>query len=1252
MEQRDTSGEAINKHTQQLVLDCLKHPEGIDWLKELFWSALNYTKENRSLPRPDQLNDILAEPSLLLAEDNGFQIIYSRLASERLRLTDERAVINRLRREHPYALFLFSNAGQSRWHFVNVKMATDTSPTSDGKRKRYLLRRIAIGPEEQLRTASERIAMLDVGPDATWLQQLGHSPSALEIQARHDEAFDVEAVTTGFFDGYTWIFGELQSHLFRETHDKVWAHDYALQFLNRLMFLYFIQRKRWLGDDPNFIKNFWRAYHAANRPQDTFFREWLSVLFFEAFNNKFVRKPYLPSELNNALQTAPFLNGGLFKRNELDDKHPFNVPDRILAELIHDVERNEPGFFERYNFTITETTPLDQEVAVDPEMIGKVYESLVNITFEGLKEEDLRGKAGIFYTPRVEIDLMSRLALVDYLTNHLGERYKSMLYEAVFAYDPDEKEAADDQLAQENLWPKLDGLLREITVLDPACGSGSFLVGMLLLLDDLLSRADEQLGTEETSYERRKRIIERSLYGVDAMEWAVQVAELRLWLQLVIETELEPAERKFRPLLPNLSFKVRPGDSLVQEIGGISFALHRDKRLLEIPKGLKGKLTRLKGEKRKFYYNDPSCIYRSEAEIKHAERSIFREIIEDKISSLQNEIVGLAQMIAFPDRSPTLTGIDPQGPQQLELQIEEWRRQQNELEAEKERLNAVLHALKSSDQVPFVWDIAFVEIFEGEKKGFDIVIGNPPYVRQEKIAPPTERPEEHGGENSEEWKSLKRGYKEKLQHSVAVAWPQFFAYRLKDDKQGRKLNGKSDYYVYFYLHGLRLLNEKGSFCFITSNSWLDVGYGKDLQEFLLKHSQVKLILDNEVKRSFAQADVNTIIALLAPANDRKNWGLDRTARFVMFKVPFEEILHPVIFEEIEEVQPGSRKPTPDYRAIAATQRELYKEGLAPLEKEENDAKIIKSARYVGNKWGGKYLRAPEIFFTILEKGKGKLVRLGEIAEVRFGIKTGANEFFYLEPTGKPAPEGLIHVRNGAGWEGYLEEEFLKPVIKSPREYYSIVISSDPQEYLFWCKASEESLEGTAAFEYIKWGEKQQVHKRPSCRGRSPWYSLNGPTAPTLLFPSAFFERYICYECPKGFVADKVFYTITAPSISVATKAFLNSSILALFMEVEGYHLNHGGIFNTTDWLKRLPVLSGTYSEIEEAYLEIQKREIRLIANEVKEQSRRTLDVAILRALGLPDSLLDNLHSEICRRVQGRILKARRQPTRQGRKNAD
>jgi type II restriction/modification system DNA methylase subunit YeeA len=117
----------------------------------------------------------------------------------------------------------------------------------------------------------------------------------------------------------------------------------------------------------------------------------------------------------------------------------------------------------------------------------------------------------------------------------------------VFAYSIEEKSDADKRLSQANLWPRLDDLLQDITVVDPACGSGSFLIGMLQVIDDLSQRADAVIGRQETSYERRKRIIGQSLYGVDVMRWAVEVAELRLWLQLVIETELEPAELKFRP---------------------------------------------------------------------------------------------------------------------------------------------------------------------------------------------------------------------------------------------------------------------------------------------------------------------------------------------------------------------------------------------------------------------------------------------------------------------------------------------------------------------------------------------------------------------------------------------------------------------------------------------------------------------------------------------------------------------------------
>ena len=273
------------------------------------------------------------------------------------------------------------------------------------------------------------------------------------------------------------------------------------------------------------------------------------MLFFEAFNNEFQAgrsdHQHFPSDIRKALAQAPYLNGGLFTENKLDNiADTFNVSDDFFELLFDHFDGETPGFLESYNFTISEDTPFDQEVAVDPVMIGKVYESLVNIRSEGIEEEDRRGTAGIFYTPRIEIDLMCRLALVDYLANHLGEEHKATLYEAVFAYELDEKQDADAKLkghessTKKNLWTKVDSLLRNVTVLDPACGSGSFLVGMLEVLDDFQERANSQLGIQEDQYNRRKRIIGQSLYGVDVMDFAVHIAELRLWLQLMIETEM------------------------------------------------------------------------------------------------------------------------------------------------------------------------------------------------------------------------------------------------------------------------------------------------------------------------------------------------------------------------------------------------------------------------------------------------------------------------------------------------------------------------------------------------------------------------------------------------------------------------------------------------------------------------------------------------------------------------------------------
>lgn len=941
------------------IRDLLEDFQGDKPLKDLFWSKLNYTRVNEPISSrgwSDTTAAIPVDDPLLLAsggQDDDFHVIYTRMAKDRLMLTEERQVALKLLNEHPYSIFVFSNSQQDRWHFVNVKYGEKLDKRGELK-KRRLLRRISIGPEERLRTATDRISRIDLSQISPEL--FGLSP--LKIQEAHDEAFDVEAVTKAFFRDYQQVFYRLQKQLEQQTSDPEWAHDYALQFLNRLMFLYFIQRKRWLGDNPEFVDGFWETYKSNGQNKDTFFDQWLSVLFFEAFNERFqagrADRQHFPPEIREALAKAPFLNGGLFTRNDLDDQHSIRVKDAIFEMLFDRFNGQTTGFLEHYNFTITEDTPFDQEVAVDPEMIGKVYESLVNITFEGIEKEDLRGTAGIFYTPRIEIDLMCRLSLVDWLANRLGDKHKAVLYEAVLAYDPDEKEAADRTLTKENLWSQLNDLLREATICDPACGSGSFLVGMLTALDDLQARANNQLGIDETAYERRKRIIGQSLYGVDVMPWAIHVAELRLWLQLVVETELKPAELKFRPLLPNLSFKVRQGDSLVQEIGGISFALH--KAHFDISPELKGRLTKLKGKKLHFYNAEDRSL--SESILKKEEVQLFRDILSYKIHSLKQDIVRLTRQIETPPEQLALAGMEVGKAEQMDLMIKEWERDRARKQEEATKVRQALGAL-ADNSTPFVWDVAFVEVFEGEKGGFDVVLGNPPYVRQEKIAPPDLREEDH---SEDEWRRLKKDYKSKLQDSVAQIYPRFF--------KGRKLDGKSDYYVYFYLHGMSLLNRNGSFCFITSNSWLDVGYGKDLQEFLAKHSQIKYIIDNQMKRTFSDADINTVIVLFSAPDDAKTQTLNHTARFIMFTAPFEEILSPVIFEEIDDASDRSIKP--EYRIHPLVQNDLFKGGL-DLTQADREAlsrgdegekaalgSLIKVTRYIGDKWGGKYLRAPDI----------------------------------------------------------------------------------------------------------------------------------------------------------------------------------------------------------------------------------------------------------------------------------------------------
>ena len=325
----------------------------------------------------------------------------------------------------------------------------------------------------------------------------------------------------------------------------------------------------------------------------------------------------------------------------------------------------------------------------------------------------------------------------------------------------------------------------------------------------------------------------------------------------------------------------------------------------------------------------------------------------------------------------------------------------------------------------------------------------------------------------------------------------------------------------------------------------------------------------------------------------------------------------------------------EHRIFPISQGDLLKAG-------SDDA--TPRTKYTGDKWGGKYLRAPDIYWTILEKGKDKLVRLGDVAEVQRGFTTGANDFFYFN-SANPIGNGLMRVINEDGWEGEIEQHFLRRVIRSPRNCYRIAIPDTVGSMAFWCHQSRESLRGTSALEYIRYGESEGYHTGSSVASRQNWYSLPEQRRANLFWPRAFFERFICYLAPRNVMASDRFFTIDAhglPSLPI----FLNTLLPYLWVELQGLQVNHGGIDTKVVLLEKIPVcrdLEITPS-LHDIFQELRNRPIDLVSDEIERCDRQEFDYAVLSQIGLSKAEVRTLHLFVAESARMRILKARRRPT--------
>ena len=483
-------------------------------IRTLFVETLDFDHADVLVPLGGAKDPNLPSDARLLARRGGFSVLYiplERADDNRVKTATASAaakVIGDEIADEP--LLLFTNRDCDELHIIY--------PDLSGSRPR--LQRMVAHRGQPGRTVVQQVANL-------W-HDYGESGMTMGEAIRN--AFSVQPVTKAFFRDYKAAYDDAVS-LIAANIERVDAEQFTQSLFNRLLFVHFVSRKGWLklNGDTDYLNALWQDYKAS--PSSTnFYRERLRTLFFDGLNNP--QSPDPTSRVQPLIGEVPFLNGGLFEETDLDRRAVDAVPDDAIVPLLTDL-------FNHYNFTVMEATPLDTEVAVDPEMLGKLFEETVNE----------RHSNGAYYTPRPVVSFMCREAIKGYLKNIGG------LTDAKIAGLVDQRN--HDAITPMQA-PEIYEAVKNIKAVDPACGSGAFLLGMLqeiLALNDSLFRAGH---TAESLYEQKLDIITNNIYGADKDALAVSTAMLRLWLSLAVDYDGDGPPKP----LPNLDLKMVAGDSI------------------------------------------------------------------------------------------------------------------------------------------------------------------------------------------------------------------------------------------------------------------------------------------------------------------------------------------------------------------------------------------------------------------------------------------------------------------------------------------------------------------------------------------------------------------------------------------------------------------------------------------------------------------------------------------------------------------
>ena len=731
--------------------------------------------------------------------------IFDVTVSNRVMMERNRVNIQRLIRavmdQYSCAFMLFHYEDDTRWdwRFTFCRKSGNKQESTDSKRYTFLL-----GPGQSCRTATDNF------------MALYEKRQSIEIRDIED-AFSVEALTKQFyndlFNWYTWAVAPASNVTFpgdttTPDDDREDLETKIIRMITRIMFVWFIKQKELVPDkifDAEFLQTILKDFDPQSTTVGNYYNAILQNLFFATLNraivdedgerrgfahnvSRDVKNKYRYEELFSISEdevvdlfaTVPFVNGGLFecldKTKSIDgvdqafNYDGFSRNDRTFANgrykhraivpnvLFFEPEKGLFSILKRYNFTIEENSPEDQQVALDPELLGKVFENLLG-AYNPETQESARNSSGSFYTPREIVNYMIDESLVQYLGDNPTVR---SLFAEDFTPDESLRETYDDIARR----------LKAVKILDPACGSGAFPMGALKRIVEVLKR----INPNESDYDLKLSIIENCIYGSDIQCIATQISKLRFFISLICECDRDESKPNFGiPVLPNLETKFVAANSL---------------------------LSKKKRDNEGNLFEDPEI-----------------EVTKNALAQVRHEHF-----------SATTTNRK----RVLRKRDEELRTKLARLLDENHEFAAPQDAIQLAGWNPYdqnaVADFFDPEWMFGIATGFDIVIGNPPYIQLQK----------DGGRYAQLYQNC--GYKT-------------FA-------------RTGDMYCLFYERGWQLLKKGGHLCYITSNKWMRANYGEKTREFFAANTDPMLLIDFAGVKIFESATVDTNILLFAKGENQ------------------------------------------------------------------------------------------------------------------------------------------------------------------------------------------------------------------------------------------------------------------------------------------------------------------------------------------------------------------------------------------------